>query len=83
LIRFLIFWFRFQFSEKVLNSEFVDWFYLFFQSVSSFFGSISGIQKKLIILSSFFDQFPHIFGKFLVLRKNIWPFFGVLDQNFL
>ena len=25
-IRFLIFWVRFRFSEKVLNSQFVDWF---------------------------------------------------------
>ena len=45
-IQFLIFWVHFRFSEKVLNSQFVDRFPLFFGpfplfwSISTFFGSI-------------------------------------------
>ena len=60
-MRFLIFWVRFRFSEKVLNSQFVYRFPLFLGPfpifrksckfsvcwpVSSFFGSVSGLLKK-------------------------------------
>ena len=48
-----LFWVSFRFSEKVLNSQFVDRFPPFFLggSVSSFFGSVSGFQKKFQTLS--------------------------------
>jgi len=51
LVHFLFFGVHFRFSKKVLNSQFVDRFPLIFGPVSSFFGSVSGFQKKFLILN--------------------------------
>ena len=50
-VRFLFFWVHFRFSEKVVNSQFVDRFPLFLGQFPLFFGSVSSFHKKFQILS--------------------------------
>ena len=72
MISFLIFWVRFRFSKKVLNSQFVK--------TSSFFGSVSGFQKKSHIsvcwsVSPFFRSVSSFFWVVYYRRFTIFsPF---------
>ena len=73
-IRFLIFWVRFRFSEKVVNSKFVDWFPLFIGSVSLFLGPFPVFKKSFKFsvcqsVSFFLGPFPHFLGSFPVFKN--------------
>ena len=84
-IRFLIFWVRFRFSEKVLNSRFVDRFSLFFDPFLHISGPFPAFKKSFKFLvccsvSCFFDLFPHTFGQFPVFRKSSLFLVHTFDQ---
>ena len=60
--RFLLFWVSFRFSEKVLNSQFVDRFLLFWGRFPFFWVHFRFSEK--VVNSQFVDRFPLVLGPF-------------------